>query len=92
MNIFDALKSYNPKYELTNRRNFNEQELKAVKSAKVVPSTYGLSCCFLMVNGCKKYIPLSRDTVSHEGQVVDLKRAELLTLERDGSKIYRVEF
>lgn len=92
MNIFDKIKSYNPKYELKERRAFAKEEKDAVISASVKTSTYGLSCCFMMKSGVKKYIPLSRDTVAHEGQAVDLSRAELLILVRDDSEIYRVEF
>jgi hypothetical protein len=46
-----------------------------------------------MKDGCQKYIPLSRDSVASEGDVVDLKTAKLLKLKKDGTDetIDRVE-
>ena len=91
MNIFDALKSYATQYQETARRNFNEEELEQVKSAKVVASQYGMSVCFFMKEGCQKYIPVSRDSACSIGDTVDLTKAQLLTLEKDDEKITRVE-
>lgn len=93
MNIFDQLKSFKSKYELKERRIFSKEEKDSVASATVKPSTYGFSVCFIMKSGVTKYIPVSRDTVTHEGQNVDLSRAELLTLVKDNDNtIFRIEF
>ncbi len=92
MNIFAGLQSYAAKFQVKETRSFNAEELADAVSAKVVQSQYGLSVCFFMTNGCQKYIPVSRDSVAHVGDVLDLKKIKLITLERDGSKdIVRVE-
>ena len=92
MNIFKSQKVYFDSWEVSDSRNFEEEEISAVKSAYVVPSEFGNSCCFLMKSGGKTYIPMSRDSSLSVGESVDLKKAKLLTLSREGdSDIYRVE-
>jgi hypothetical protein len=93
MNIFETLKSYANQFKVANRRKFQQNELDLVNDAKVVLSQYGMSVCFFMKDGCQKYIPLSRDSVAAEGDKVDLTKAEILTLKKDGSDetIDRVE-
>lgn len=94
MNIFAGLKSYANSFKVVGEpRLFSQEELNLVSNAKVVLSQYGLSVCFFMKDGCQKYIPLSRDSVASEGDVVDLKTAKLLKLKKDGSDetIDRVE-
>lgn len=92
MNIFDSLQKYANRYEVRNTRPFNAEELAGIVSAKVVPSQYGLSVCFFMTSGCQQYIPLSKNSVAQVGDIVDVKAARVLTLDRDGSdEILRVE-
>lgn len=93
MNIFATLKSYANQFKVANTRAFSEEELNLVNDAKVVLSQYGMSVCFFMTDGCQKYIPLSRDSVACEGDKVDLKKAKILTLIKEGSdeKIDRIE-
>ena len=93
MNIFATLKSYANQFKVANRRAFSKEELNLVNDAKVVLSQYGMSVCFFMKDGCQKYIPLSRDSVASEGDQVDLTKAEILTLKKEGSDetIDRVE-
>ena len=93
MNIFETLKSYANQFKVANRRAFSKEELNLVNDAKVVLSQYGMSVCFFMKDGCQKYIPLSRDSVANVGDVVDLTKATILTLKKDGSDetIDRVE-
>ena len=85
MNIFETLKSYANQFKVANRRKFQQNELDLVNDAKVVLSQYGMSVCFFMKDGCQKYIPLSRDSVAAEGDKVDLTKAEILTLKKEGS-------
>lgn len=92
MNIFSALKDYKPKYELKEKRAFSPEEIAGVQSAIVKPSQYGFSVCFIMKSGIQHYMPVSRDTNPQEGQTVDLTKAKVLTLVRDESEIYRIEF
>lgn len=92
MNIFSGLTVYAGKWNLKSSRNFNEEEISAVASAVVVPSDYGNSVCFMMVGGGQTYIPLSQNSTKAVGDVIDLKTAKLLTLEKAGENdILRVE-
>ena len=92
MNIFDGLQKYAAQFQVKETRVFNAEELASVVSAKVVASQYGMSVCFYMKDGCQKYIPVSRDSVCYVGDVVDINKAKVLTLEKDGSEdIVRVE-
>jgi len=91
MNIFAALKKYGSEYELKDKRDFEESEKAQVKSASVVLSTYGKSVCFIMKSGGQTYVPVSRDSVVNIGDTVDLDKAKILTLEKDGETINRIE-
>lgn len=92
MNIFSALKLYAGSWNVTDSRDFSQEEISAVKSAYVVDSQYGHSVCFIMVNGGQTYIPLSQNSSKSLGDSVDLSKAKLLTLSRPGDNdILRVE-
>lgn len=91
-NVFASLTKYAENWQVANSRSFNEEEIAAVKSASVVSSQYGSSVCFLMKSGGQTYIPLSRDSQLAVGDSVDLTKAQLLTLHRDGDDdIIRVQ-
>lgn len=83
-NVFATLTNYAGNWAVTNRRDFNEEEKAAVKSASVVSSQYGSSVCFIMKSGGQTYIPVSRDSELAVGDTVDLDKVQLLTLHRDG--------
>ena len=85
MNIFAGLQVYGGSWQVTASRNFNAEEIAAVKSAQVVASEYGNSVCFFMHSGGQTYIPLSNQSSLTVGDTVDLTKAKLLTLHRDGS-------
>ena len=93
MNIFESLKKYANQFVVANRRKFSKEEKALVDHAEVKLSQYGMSVCFYMKSGCQTYIPLSRDSVAAEGDKVDLTKAEILTLKKEGSDetIDRVE-
>jgi hypothetical protein len=93
MNIFATLKSYANSFKVANRRDFSQEELSLVDHAEVKLSQYGMSVCFYMKSGCQTYIPISRDSTASEGDRVDLTKAKILTLVKDGSdeKIDRIE-
>lgn len=91
MNIFSSLQVYAGKWSVKSTRAFDADEINAVKSAVVVPSKYGNSVMFTMVAGGQTYIPLANDTTVGVGEVIDLTKAQLLTLSKDGeSDIVRV--
>lgn len=85
MNIFNGLKVYAQKWQVKGIRKFSEEELKFVDHAYVVPSEYGNSACFVMVGGGVTFVPMSNDSTLTTGEVIDLKKAEIITLEKDGA-------
>lgn len=91
MNIFAGLQKYATRYEVKNIRDFNAEELAQISSAKVVASQYGMSVCFYMVEGGQTYVPVSRDSICQIGDAVDVTKAKILTLEKDGDTINRIE-
>ena len=91
MNIFSTLRTYAGKWSVKSSRAFSPEEVAAVSSAVVVPSQYGNSVCFMMVGGGQTYIPLANDATVGIGESIDLTKAKLLTLGKDGeSDINRV--
>ena len=91
MNIFSALTVYAGKWNVTDTRSFSPDEVAAVESATVVDSQYGQSVCFIMKAGGQTYIPVDQNSSVATGDSIDLTKAKLLTLHRDGDgDIYRV--
>ena len=91
MNIFDNLQVYAGKWSVKSSRAFDAEEISAVSSAVVVPSQYGNSVMFTMIGGGQTYIPLAQDATVGVGEIIDLSKASLLTLSKDGeSDILRV--
>ena len=84
MNIFSTLRTYAGKWSVKSSRAFSPEEVAAVKSAVVVPSQYGNSVCFMMVGGGQTYIPLANDATVGVGEAIDLSKAQLLTLQKEG--------
>lgn len=91
MNIFASLQVYAGKWSIKSERAFDDEEIAAVKQAVVVPSQYGNSVMFTMKTGGQTYIPLANDSTLTVGEIVDMTKAKLLTLSKDGeSDINRV--
>lgn len=84
MNIFSNLQVYAGKWAEKSRRNFSAEEINAVDSNVVVSSNYGLSVCFFMKSGGQTFIPLSTDASVGLGESVDLQKASLITLSKQG--------
>lgn len=92
VNIFSSLKVYAGKWSVKAVRDFTDEEKGAVLSATVVPSQYGSSVCFMMATGGQTYIPLSQNSSVGVGESIDLNKAKLVTLEKQGEcDILRVE-
>ena len=85
MNIFAGLQVYAGKWNVTAERSFDAEEKAMILRAEVVPSEYGNSVCFFMKSGGQTYIPLSNQSTLAPGDAVDVEKAKLLTLHRDGS-------
>lgn len=91
-NVFDVLTHYGEGYILKSKRPFTAKELAAIRMVKAVRSHYGMSACFFLVGGGQSYIPLSKDTHLTEGTIIDMTKANLLTLNRaDEGDILRLE-
>lgn len=92
MGFLDKLRTYAGSWSEAGREKLSKAEVAQVESAEVVEGQYGLSMCFLMKAGGKKFMPLSRDSKLEEGDSVDIKSVEIITLERDGDdNIYRAD-
>ena len=90
MGFLDKLRTYAGSWSEAGREHLSKAEVAQVESATVVEGQYGLSMCFVMKAGGKKFMPLSRDSQLEEGDSVDIKSVEIITLERDGDEdIYR---
>ena len=85
MNIFAGLQVYAGKWNVVDSRSFNDEEKAMISRAEVVASEYGNSVCFFMHAGGQTYIPLSNQSTLGIGDEVDINKAKLLTLHRDGS-------
>lgn len=91
MNIFSALRVYAGKWSEKDARAFAPEEVAAVEKAEVVESQYGLSVCFFMKAGGQAYIPLDQNSSAAIGDVIDLTKAQIVTLQKQGENdIYRV--
>lgn len=96
MGFLDSLRTYAGAWEVTNTEKLSAAEIKTVDKIEVVSrdNEWGtsVSMCFFMKGGGRKYVPLSRDSQLAEGDIVDPKSVEILTLERDGDDpIYRAD-
>lgn len=85
------MRVYIGKWEVKDTRDFTEEEIKAVIQAVVVPSQYGNSVQFTMVGGGLTFIPLDQNSTLGVDESVDLTKAKLVTLCKQGENdIYRV--
>ena len=91
MNIFSALRVYAGKWQVKDTKSFSQEEIDLVDRAEVVDSQYGQSVCFFMKSGGKTYIPLDQNSSKATGEAVDLSKASIVTLSKQGeADIYRV--
>lgn len=91
MNIFSNLRVYAGKWSVKETRAFTPDEISQVSQAVVVPSQYWNSVQFTMVSGGLTYIPLDQHSNCAAGEIIDLTKARLITLEKSGeADIYRI--
>lgn len=86
LNIFQTLTQYGGKWSIKSRRAFTEEEKSCINAAVVVPTDYGKSVCFTMINGANTYIPLSTMSSLNVGDNFDVNTGELLVLSKEGEK------
>ena len=93
MNIFNQLQSYAGKYSVKSERPFSAEELAGINRATTVASEFGISVCFFMKNGAQKYIPLSTESSAGVGETLDISKASIVVLTKDGGNdILRVKY
>ena len=91
MNIFSALRVYAGKWSEKHVESFKAEEIALVDKAQVVESQCGLSVCFFMKQGGQTYIPLDQNSSAAIGDTIDLSKAKVVTLQKQGEEdIYRV--
>ena len=91
MNIFSALRVYAGKWSEKKVESFKAEEIALVDKAEVVESQYGLSVCFFMKAGGQSYIPLDQNSSAAIGDTIDLTKAQVITLCKQGENdIFRV--
>lgn len=91
MNIFASLKVYAGKWSEKEIRDFSAEEIEAIATAVVVPSQYGNSVQFIRKEGGLSFIPLDQNSNVGVGEMIDLSKAKLVTLQKEGeADIYRV--
>ena len=91
MNIFSALRVYAGKWQEKKVESFKAEEIALVDKAEVVESQYGLSVCFFMKAGGQSYIPLDQNSSAAIGDTIDLTKAQVVTLSKQGENdIFRV--
>ena len=92
-NVFGGLQKYGDSWQVVESRNFNADEISAVRSTSVVNSQYGKSVCFFMKGGGQYYIPVSNQGADPAlGSSIDMNAAKLVKLHREGDgNIVRVE-
>ncbi len=84
MSIFSSLRLYAGKWSEKSRRAFTQEEINEVDHATVVESNFGSSVCFFMKSGGNHYIPLDQNSTLGIGENVDLSKASLVTLCKQG--------
>lgn len=85
MSIFSLLsKIYAGKWAEKSRRDFTAAEVAEVTKAVVTSSDYGNSVCFYLRSGGQGYIPLTNTSTKGVGEEVDLTKAKIITLSKQG--------
>lgn len=93
MNIFEGLQVERP-WHIINVRNLTPQECSQIVSTTVVQSEFGYSVEFLTKDGRKPHVPLSPKCCTNdmEGTVISPHSIKIVTLEKYGDIIIRIEF
>lgn len=92
MGFLENLRTYAGSWSVSSKEKLSKSEQNSVSSAEVVEGEYGLSMCFVMKTGGKKFMPLSRDSQLEAGDSVKISSIEVVTLSREGDDdIYRAD-
>jgi hypothetical protein len=83
-NIIKSLPNYSGTFKIKEVRPFVEEEIKKVWSATVVVEKDVNKLRLLLWNSIEVFIELQEGSTVKEGDVIDLKKAMLIILEREG--------
>lgn len=83
-NIITTLEKYAGTFKIKEVRPFAEDEIKKVWSATVVVEKDVNKLRLLLWNRIEVFIEMQEGSTAKEGDVVDLKKAVLVILEREG--------
>lgn len=93
MSLFNNVKIYAGNWSVKSTERLGKDDLEAIKSAVTVSSEFGTSVCFFLKRGGQFYIPVSKDSNVGIGEVLDLEKITVLTLQKDGeADIQRIEY
>ena len=85
-NIIKSLPNYSGTFKIKEVRPFAEDEIKKVWSATVVVEKDVNKLRLLLWNSIEVFIEMQEGSTAKEGDVVDLKKAVLIILEREGDE------
>lgn len=93
MSLFSNVKIYAGGWSIKSKDKLGESEFNSIKNAVTVSSEYGVSACFFLKKGGQFYVPMSKDSNVGIGEVLDLNKITVLTLEKDGeADIQRIDY
>lgn len=84
MSVFSGLMTYAGKWNVKSVEAFPTEDANLVASATVVNSQFGMSVCFVMKSGGMHFIPTDQNSNCNPGDSVDLSKAQVVTLCKDG--------
>lgn len=89
--IFKSLKSYAESWKVVDVTKFEEDDIQEISQAEVIESEFGYSVCFILKSGGKKYIPLEKESSAGLGDIIDVRKATIITLAKQGREnIHRI--
>lgn len=90
-NIFKSFKVYAESWKVVDTTKFEEDDVQEISQAEVIESEFGYSVCFTLKSGGKKYIPLEKDSPAGLGDIIDVRKATIITLAKQGREnIHRI--
>jgi hypothetical protein len=84
MSLFSNVKIYAGNWNVKSVDKLEQADKDAIKNVVTTSSDYGISACFFLKRGGQFYIPMSRDANVGVGEVLDVDKIEVITLEKDG--------
>lgn len=90
MSIFGNVKIYAEEWAETSVNALEQADKDILREVVTTESEYGISACFFLKKGGRFYIPMDRDSKVGIGEVLDMDKIKVKTLERSGETINRV--